>query len=166
MHCPLCAKQSFERLDSKEYECQNCGFNYFHNVAAAVCAIIRCEDEILFTYRAKDPGQGKLDLPGGFVDPNESLEQALHRELSEELGLAQCSLSYFCSYPNTYHYKNVDYFTTDICFVVTLLNKPLLTKDDDEILDVKWISLNDIKLDDLAFLSCQSMLRGYLSQED
>ena len=44
------------------------------------------QDEVLVAVRARNPGKGLLDLPGGFVDPGESLEVALYRELQEELG--------------------------------------------------------------------------------
>jgi 8-oxo-dGTP diphosphatase len=55
-----------------------------------VCAVIRnTEGRILLARRA--PGQhleGHWELPGGKVEPGESLESALQRELLEELGLA------------------------------------------------------------------------------
>jgi 8-oxo-dGTP diphosphatase len=58
-------------------------------IKQVVCAVIRDKEaRILLTRRA--PGQhleGHWELPGGKVEPGESLEAALERELLEELGL-------------------------------------------------------------------------------
>lgn len=44
--------------------------------------------EILLLRRAVEPGAGAWDLPAGYLDPNESFEQAAVRETHEESGLA------------------------------------------------------------------------------
>lgn len=51
-------------------------------MAAAVAGLIFNEKgQLLLTIRAKDPGKGLLDLPGGFVDMGENADQALRREI-------------------------------------------------------------------------------------
>lgn len=51
--------------------------------------------QVLLIQRAQDPFQGQYALPGGFVDINESLEEAAHRELAEETGLEGIPLKQF-----------------------------------------------------------------------
>ena len=54
-----------------------------------------------------------LDLPGGFVDENERLEEALQREVKEELGISIDNWKYLTSQANRYLYKGIAYPTCD-----------------------------------------------------
>lgn len=161
MFCPECAQPKFEQIASKEYRCTECGFIYFHNVAAAVSAIIRCEDKILLVTRGQAPGLGALDLPGGFVDPNESLEQALYRELKEELNIVVDSAKYLYSFPNLYNYKNIRYFTLDTCFEIRLDNMPQIHIEAEEVSDYCWVEMSNIDLDRFAFESTRLTVQRY-----
>jgi 8-oxo-dGTP diphosphatase len=63
-----------------------------HLVKATVGAIIVKQDEervkILLTQRGYPPFQGRWCLPGGHIDPDESAQQAIIREVQEEVGLS------------------------------------------------------------------------------
>jgi ADP-ribose pyrophosphatase YjhB (NUDIX family) len=54
---------------------------------AASVAVIR-EGHILLALRARPPAEGLFSLPGGLVEPGETLEEAALRELNEEAGVA------------------------------------------------------------------------------
>jgi 8-oxo-dGTP diphosphatase len=64
----------------------------FH-VAADVVALApgqrAGETRVLLVERGNEPYRGRLALPGGFVDPGETAEQAARRELEEETGIAE-----------------------------------------------------------------------------
>ena len=83
--CPKCGSKKIEYKDNRKWFCPDCGFDLYNNVAAAV-GIIICDknNNILLEVRAKDPQKGKLALPGGFIDPEESAEDAVIRECKEE----------------------------------------------------------------------------------
>ena len=57
---------------------------------------------LLLIERKNDPGKGLYDLPGGFVDYGETLEQGMKRELKEEIGIAPKNLKYYSSKPKQY----------------------------------------------------------------
>lgn len=102
----------------KLVRCETCGFELYLNTAAAVAALIADgQGRLLITVRGKEPGKGGWDLPGGFADPGESAEEALRREVREEIGLEVTAVRYLGSYPNTYEYMGVLYATLDMGFV-------------------------------------------------
>ena len=53
----------------------------------AVGAIVRRADELLLVRRGHEPAAGEWSVPGGRVEPGESLMEAVVRELLEETGL-------------------------------------------------------------------------------
>lgn len=57
-------------------------------IRVAVAVIINQNEEILIAKRSKDQHQGnKWEFPGGKIEPNETSQNALRREISEELGV-------------------------------------------------------------------------------
>lgn len=157
LYCPRCSKPAFERIQANMLQCSGCSFTYFHNTAAAVGAVIRRGNETLMGIRARQPEKDKLDFPGGFVDPGENLEQALRRELEEELGRAPDSIEYLCSHPNTYPYKDVLYTTCDSFFLCHYREPDSLSPGDD-VAELHWIDVNHVDIDDCAFESTKAII--------
>lgn len=166
LHCVKCAQPSLMKQGEKTYRCTLCGFVYFHNVAAGVSAIIVCNGKILLVERAQQPAKGKLDFPGGFVDYDESNEQALTRELLEELQLSIDNMQYLFSYPNRYLYKDVLYSTLDSFFEVRLDTQPALVLQQEEVSRYIWLDVTSVLVMDLAFVSGQKALQAYLRRND
>ncbi|WP_087025201.1 NUDIX hydrolase [Thaumasiovibrio subtropicus] len=163
MFCPRCGASTFERESLKSFLCKACGFTYFQNAATAVAAIIIAEGEMLIAERAREPGKGMWDLPGGFVDYDEPLETALQRELQEELGWHTDILQYIGSQPNVYPYKGITYHTCDCFFLVELDAKPEHLKANDDVASLRWVAIEEINLDKFAFQSIRSMLETLLT---
>ncbi|MBF6057487.1 MULTISPECIES: NUDIX hydrolase [Thiomicrorhabdus] len=162
--CPSCGDKAFSVKNEKHWRCQNCGFQYFHNMASAVAGIIVFGDEILLTKRKFEPGKGMLDLPGGFVDYGESLEQAMARECEEELGVAQLDWQYLFSFPNQYLYAEVLYHTQDAFFLAEVANKPLVLARDD-VAEALWVKKQQLDFSRIAFESVKRGLKAWLESQ-
>jgi mutator protein MutT len=90
-------------------------------MSASVAAIIRNQNnEVLFTVRKHDPAAGMLDLPGGFIDLGETAENALVREIQEELNLNISMMKFIGTFPNKYHFGEIEYQTLDLVFNCTV----------------------------------------------
>ena len=162
-HCPHCARPA-ACDDPREFRCEHCGFRYFHNVAAAVAAFIVHGEHLLLTRRARDPAAGTLDLPGGFVDPDEHLEQALARELDEELALS-CLPGpprYLFSLPNRYEFAGVVYATCDSFYRIDCSHRPELAARDD-VMEALWVRCAELKPEEIGLSSARAAVRRFLA---
>ena len=159
--CPSCGKSRVEEFKRNGMRCKDCGFLYFHNCASAAAAIIETKKGIVVTVRAEEPKSGFYDLPGGFVNYGESIEQALIREVREELNLEINDLRYFGSFPNIYYFHGITYFTTDAMF---LAKAPSLARlrINKEVSEIFFAKPGEIDLDKIAFESIKNGVRRYL----
>lgn len=157
-YCPACGAEVFEENDFKSKRCGQCGFTFYLNAAAAVVAIIENPlGELLVARRRCEPARGTLDLPGGFVDPGEPLEQALLREVEEETNLRLSTPPvYLFSLPNVYRFSGMDIPTTDAFFHVRLEGECSVIANDD-VDALMWVKKKDI--DPMQF-GLQSIRKG------
>jgi NADH pyrophosphatase NudC (nudix superfamily) len=158
--CPHCGSQDFVYADNFKFHCHTCDFVLYHNIAAAVAIVFTFEDKVLFTVRNVEPDKGKLDLPGGFIDPGETAEEAACREIKEELGLAILpnELNYITTSPNNYLYKNVAYRTMDIFYECRLNSASIEVNAKEEIKDLVWIKRKEIDLNQIGFVSVRRVM--------
>ena len=97
-YCPRCGSADFTVNDARSKRCGGCGFVYYLNPSASVACFIRDkEGRLLIVRRRCEPAKGTLDLPGGFAELDETLEEALLREVKEETGLTLRSFRYLFS---------------------------------------------------------------------
>jgi len=90
-YCPRCAT-ALEMRDSEPPDpprptCPNCGWVHYENPTPTVQAWIDDDGSFLALERNQDPHRGKWNLPGGFVEPDESGPEAIEREVREETAL-------------------------------------------------------------------------------
>ncbi len=117
-YCPRCAAEAMTVPGPQLTVCGACGLHLYYNPCAAVGVfLVDSNERVLFIRRAKDPAAGKLGLPGGFIDNNESAEDGLRREVMEEVGMELGEIEFLCSRPNAYRYGGIIYPTLDFYFI-------------------------------------------------
>jgi len=152
--CPRCG--AARNGSGSPFRCGSCALTLFANPAVGVgCFISNSAGQVLFTVRGKDPGKGMLGLPGGFVDANESGEDALRRETREEIGGELTAIRYLCSSPNRYRYGEVEYDVLDLFYTAELMPGKLV-QDPEEIGGLRWIPRDQVQVEDIAFPSMRA----------
>jgi mutator protein MutT len=164
-YCPKCSSDTFKSEDGgRSFLCEACAFHYYINNSAAVaCLIINASGELLLTRRAYEPNMGMIDLPGGFVEPMESAEEAVVREIKEELNLEVVKMSYLISFPNLYPFSNIVVPTADLAFVCEVKDLNTL-KPDDDVASVEFIHPSKINLDALCAESMKQIIQYYITK--
>lgn len=96
--CPRTGHPTRHKIGEWAMECPACGFLQYPRVHPCVIVLVHDGDRILLTRQAAWPA-GRYGLVAGFVEPAESLEECLRREVREETSLTVDELRYFASQP-------------------------------------------------------------------
>ena len=134
--CGRCGTKT--ELDEKDMmlKCPACGQVHYPRIAPAIIVAIRNEDELLMAKHSYHDNI-RYALIAGFVEPGESIEEAVHREVSEEVGIKIKNLKYLKSqswpFPNSLMLGfEAEYDSGEI------------KVDGDEILKAKWFKKDEI----------------------
>jgi ADP-ribose pyrophosphatase len=164
-HCPRCGKQ-VKTTGQQPFACDACGYSHYFSPCSAVAALIVDElGKMLFIVRGRDPGKGKLGLPGGFVDADESAEQALQREVMEELHLLTGSVEYLASFPNQYAYCGVIIPVTDLFFIVEVHDFATMAAQPGEVDGWTFLPVESVSAESLAFDTHQQALQAFRNRQ-
>lgn len=142
-------------------ECESCSRQLFINPVSAVAAILTDPaGRVLLVKRAKEPAKGKLGLPGGFLDPGETAEEGLAREIREETGVEVTRFDYVASFPNRYLFDGAEYMVLDLFFHARVpgFSSAAALDEVDAILE---IPLMEIDLTTIAFPSVARALERF-----
>ena len=88
-YCPRCAGAiERRRVDLLDRDvCPACGTVFYDNPLPVVSAVIGEQRRVLLVHRAREPHAGMWCLPSGFVELDETVEEAVVRETAEEAGV-------------------------------------------------------------------------------
>jgi ADP-ribose pyrophosphatase YjhB (NUDIX family) len=154
-HCPRCGSASY-RIEGTSFACEKCQFLYFFNPAAAAGAFLKhARKGWLFIRRARDPARHKLALPGGFIEVGETAEAGLRREIFEEVGVTVPKLTYLCSQPNSYGYREILYPVLDL-FYIGRISRASAIRPLEDVAEIEWVQTLDVDPAEIAFPSIRA----------
>jgi NAD+ diphosphatase len=133
-YCGRCATPTRDKSDERSKECPACRLVVYPRISPAMMVLVTRGRELLLARANRFPNAMYSAL-AGFVEPGESIEDCIHREVLEEVGVRVDNLHYFASqswpFPNSLMIAfNAEYVSGEA--------KPC----DAEIADVKWFSLD------------------------
>lgn len=133
-YCRRCGTELVFQPKEHVFKCSN-GHDVFRNPAPGANVFIYDEmGRVLIGERAVDPGMGMLDVPGGFSEIGETLEDTIHREIKEETGLppeAYEITGYLGSGVDGYEYKGETFDILCMVFMVRLHAGYVISAHDD-----------------------------------
>ena len=137
--CGSCGSQNFSTEGGFVMKCSNnkCSKSHFPRTDPAIITLISFQDKVLLGRSPRFPDSMYSTL-AGFVEPGESLEQALEREVFEEVGIKVKNIKYFNSQPWPFPASLM------LGFFAEAVNDQM-TIDYDEIEDAHWFSINELK---------------------
>ncbi|OGF64204.1 hypothetical protein A2661_00470 [Candidatus Giovannonibacteria bacterium RIFCSPHIGHO2_01_FULL_45_24] len=133
----------------KNTGCELCAFE---NPKPTATAIFIKNGRLLVLKRNIPPFQNKWDFMGGYIEKNETPEEALRREIKEELNIDAESLFYIGVFTGVGFYKKYEYPTLCFAYFVELKGEIKLNEENSE---YAWLRPDEI---DIAFDSNQKIL--------
>jgi NAD+ diphosphatase len=98
-HCPMCGTRTVETNSGWTRTCPNDGSQHFPRTDPAVIMLIQDGGDLALLGRGVAWGPGRYSTLAGFVEPGESLEAAVAREVFEEVGVRVTDIRYVASQP-------------------------------------------------------------------
>ena len=129
--CGRCGTPTAPRTTERSRECPACGLVAYPRLAPAVMALVRrLPDEILLARSARFP-PGMYSALAGFVEPGETIEDCIRREVREEVGIEITDIRYFASQSWAFPHSLMIAYTAEYA-------GGELRPDESEIVEARW----------------------------
>ncbi len=110
--CGTCGAETFFRAGERARECPRCGSLSYPRISPAVIVAVVRGDRLLLAHAARF-ASGFYSVLAGYVEPGETLEECVHREIREEVGIDVKNLRYFASQPWPFPHSLMIAFTAE-----------------------------------------------------
>ncbi len=135
--CGRCATPTVESSSERSRRCPDCGLSAFPRLAPAVIALVERDDgRVLLARNARWP-TAMYSCLAGFVEPGETVEEAVSREIREEVGVDVGDLRYFGSQPWPFPHSLMLGFTARYA-------GGEIVCDGEEISDARWFAADHL----------------------
>ena len=136
-YCGACGKATAARTTERSRECPGCGLVVYPRLAPAVMGLVRREKMLLLARAPRFP-KDMYSALAGFVEPGETLEQCLEREVHEEVGIKVRNVRYFASQPWPFPHSLMIAFFADY-------HSGEIRVDGTEIEDAQWFDVKNLE---------------------
>lgn len=173
IYCPMCRTELLAKRipdDGPERRiCPSCKFIQWGNSKPTAAGVVLNEEGlVLLGRRVIEPFYGWWDIPGGFLEPAESPEAGLRREVLEETGLHVTDLKLIGVFMDVYGDPATEGPYEDLInfyYECRMVPGEAATAADD-IDALKWFAPDDLLVEQVAFASNRAALTEWLRQRD
>jgi NADH pyrophosphatase NudC (nudix superfamily) len=156
-YCPKCAGM-LEHKGENWLKCARCSYNFFVNAAPGIGVFIFDKQKrVLLAKRKVDPKKGTWETPGGFMHPGEVPEEAIRREIQEELGVKVAVDKYVGSMPGTYDYGGVILPFIGLYFTATITEGEI--KPDDDVAEARFFKLSELEGIEITYPALPGLIK-------
>ncbi len=131
-YCGKCGHPTQDKEDERAKICSECGLINYPRLSLAIIVAVIKENQILLAHARRYP-KGLYSVLAGFVEPGETLEACVKREVREEVGVEVKNIRYFGSQPWPFPDSFMIAFTAEYA-------SGDIAVDQSEILDADWFS--------------------------
>jgi NAD+ diphosphatase len=154
--CGRCGGPTSEVPGERARACPGCGTLFYPRINPAVIMLIEQGERMLLARNRQFPGPFYSCL-AGFVEPGESLEEAVEREVWEEVGIAISDVSYFASQPWPFPSQLMIGFTARH-------SSGDLRLQDSELVDARWFAPDDLPQLPGRFSLARRLIESFLAR--
>jgi NAD+ diphosphatase len=137
-YCGVCGSTCAPRAAGHTMQCTECGVQHFPRTDPAVIMLVVDGERALLGHSHRFPTTTMYSTLAGFVEPGESLEEAVRREVREEAGIAVGEVRYHSSQPWPFPSSIM------LGFHAEALSSDI-TIDPDELKDARWFSRDELR---------------------
>jgi len=154
--CGVCAAPMQMQHGERCFQCATCSMIAYPRISPAMMVLIKKGEAVLLARHAAHVAS-RFTALAGFVEVGESIEETVHREVFEEVGLRINNLRYFGSQSWPFPHSLMIAFTADYVSGDITLNPA-------EIAEARWFSKNDeLPLIAPSFSIAGSLIQAHLS---
>ena len=155
--CGRCGSQTELAANERARGCPSCGATYFPRINPAVIMLVERDGKMLLARNKLFRGPFYSCL-AGFVEPGETLEEAVAREVFEEVGIEVQGITYFASQPWPFPSQLMVGFNA-------LHRSGEIRAQDSEILDAAWFAPDDLPQLPGRFSLARHLVDGFLERQ-
>lgn len=156
--CGVCGTDYQESQTERALYCSSCKHTIYPKISPAIIVLIKNKNKILLARNAGFPAKF-FSLIAGYVDMGETLEEAVTREVMEEVGLKVKNIRYFASQPWAYSSSMMIGYTAE------LNGNNTITMDQKEIIEADWFTKETLPLIPGTDSIAGKMIRLYCNSE-
>jgi NAD+ diphosphatase len=154
--CGRCGTETVQSPGERAKKCPQCGLLAFPRLAPAIITLVSSGDEVLLARGRLFPVP-MYSCIAGFVEPGESLEQAVHREVREEVGVLIKNVRYVGSQPWPFPHSLMLGFYADWA-------EGDIVIDETEIVDAQWYTTDNLPMIPPGISIARTLIDGWLAE--